>query len=266
MALDFPANPTNGQAYGNFIYSSSKEAWQAKPLSGAKTSTGDVPPTSPVNGDQWFNTSDGTLYIYVVDSDTSQWVEHRSEIARSQVGLVPLVPTSITVGSGTGTVYTNGAVTFSGVSSLSFNGIFSSAYKNYRLLATDITRDSGYGSLGLRLRSGTSDNTANSYYQYWTMKRLSGVSQDNTGGPSTSYTLVGFDNNTAYSWNFQGEINAPFSTRNTTISGQGFGADATSTYMVNSTVLHTVSSSFDGITFLPSGGTMSGTIKIYGYN
>ena len=80
MPLDFPATPTNGQQYQNWIYSTSKGAWQSKPLTPAKTLTSATPPSSPSNGDQWFNTNDGTLYIYLNDGNSSQWVEARSPI------------------------------------------------------------------------------------------------------------------------------------------------------------------------------------------
>jgi hypothetical protein len=80
MALDFPASPTDGQIYNNWIYSTAKSAWKAKPLTAIKTVTSDTPPESPSNGDQWFNTLDGTLYIYVTDIDSSQWVESRAPI------------------------------------------------------------------------------------------------------------------------------------------------------------------------------------------
>lgn len=79
-ALDFPASPTDGQVYGNWIWSSSKGAWQAKPMESAKTVTSDVPPANPADGDQWFSTVDGVLYVYVVDIDGGQWVESRSAI------------------------------------------------------------------------------------------------------------------------------------------------------------------------------------------
>lgn len=80
MPLDFPPSPTDGQVYANWIYSTPKGAWQAKPLVSAKTVTSDVPPSSPANGDQWFNTVDSTLYIYYTDVDGSQWVESRAPI------------------------------------------------------------------------------------------------------------------------------------------------------------------------------------------
>jgi hypothetical protein len=78
--LDFPTSPTDGQIYSNWIYSTAKGAWKAKPLTAIKTVTSDTPPASPSNGDQWFNTLDGTLYIYVTDIDSSQWVESRAPI------------------------------------------------------------------------------------------------------------------------------------------------------------------------------------------
>lgn len=80
MPLDFPSSPTNGQTYGNWIYSTSKGAWQAKPLTTEKTVVSATAPSSPSVGDQWFNSNDGTLYIYYNDGNTSQWVETRAPI------------------------------------------------------------------------------------------------------------------------------------------------------------------------------------------
>lgn len=82
MALDFPASPTNGQldSSGQWTYNSTKQAWQAVPLTQGKTVTSPTPPSSPQNGDQWFNTNDGTLYIYYTDANTSQWVESRAPV------------------------------------------------------------------------------------------------------------------------------------------------------------------------------------------
>jgi hypothetical protein len=223
MAIDFPASPTNGQTYGNYIYDTSIPGWRN------------------------------------VNSGEGLGLQLKS-------GLVPAVPTSLAVSGGSATVSASGLVTFTGVSGVSLNGVFTSAYKNYRLVVSDVNTASGNANFGLRMRNAGTDSAANSYYQYWTMKRLSGAAQDNTGGPNTFYTLFGFDANTTYSWNWYGDITTPQISRNTIVTGVGFGADATSTYNVVSTVLHAVTSSFDGISFLPTSGTMSGTVQIYGYN
>lgn len=79
-ALDFPASPTNGQVFGNWIYSTAKGAWQSKPLTPAKTVNSPTAPTSPADGDQWFNTNTGQLFIYFVDANGGQWVESRAPI------------------------------------------------------------------------------------------------------------------------------------------------------------------------------------------
>lgn len=183
-----------------------------------------------------------------------------------QGGLVPITPATITRTGGSHTA-DRGLITFSGaVTSISLNGVFSDAYKNYKLVVSDLNTGTGSASLMVRLRNSGTDNSDNSYYQLWTMKRLTGTFQDNTGGPATAYSLVGFDNNTAYSWNWSGDIIAPFATKNTCFSGQGMGTDASGIYMLNSVVVHTTASSFDSITFYPSTNNMRGTIQIFGYN
>lgn len=39
-----------------------------------KFTSGSNPPSEAYSGDEWFDTSTGTLYKYIVDEDTSQWV------------------------------------------------------------------------------------------------------------------------------------------------------------------------------------------------
>lgn len=82
MALDFPNTPADGDydSTGQWKYNATKVAWQAVPLTQAKTVTSATAPLSPQNGDQWFNITDGTLYIYYTDANSSQWVESRAPI------------------------------------------------------------------------------------------------------------------------------------------------------------------------------------------
>lgn len=42
---------------------------------GATVSTSDTPPGSPVDGDMWWNSAVGKLYVYYDDGSSSQWVE-----------------------------------------------------------------------------------------------------------------------------------------------------------------------------------------------
>lgn len=75
MALDFPSNPTDGQVYGSYIYSTSAGVWKAKPSSATVATTSQVPPSTANNGDIWIDTSDGIAYFYYDDGTSTQWVE-----------------------------------------------------------------------------------------------------------------------------------------------------------------------------------------------
>lgn len=67
MALNFPATPTDGQVYENYIWSESAGTWQSI----KKITTVSVSPTSPsglVNGQLWFNETDEKLYVFYNDA------------------------------------------------------------------------------------------------------------------------------------------------------------------------------------------------------
>lgn len=83
MALDFPANPVNGQTYDNWTYSSSKGAWQATPFTPSATIVSPTKPLTASDGTVWFNTTDGTIFIYFNDGNSYQWVEVQANSALS---------------------------------------------------------------------------------------------------------------------------------------------------------------------------------------
>lgn len=43
-------------------------------VGGASVTTSTTPPLEPENGDMWFDTTDGQVYVFYVDVDSSQWV------------------------------------------------------------------------------------------------------------------------------------------------------------------------------------------------
>jgi len=76
MALNFPNSPADGDLATlngtTFQYNAAKNLWD--PVTEELTTTSDTPPGSPSNGQTWFDTTTGTLYVYYDDGTSSQWV------------------------------------------------------------------------------------------------------------------------------------------------------------------------------------------------
>ena len=81
MAIQFPASPTNGQVYQGYYYDSTLLAWKASPVSAGPVAIADTAPSGAIHGDMWYNSLDGSSYIYVNDGTSSQWVEVHSNTA-----------------------------------------------------------------------------------------------------------------------------------------------------------------------------------------
>lgn len=192
------------------------------------------------------------------------------DTASNRGGLVQVVPTSIAVGSGSGSVDSNGNVTFSGASSISINGCFNSVYDNYKILF-NTTGLSTNLECRFRLRaSGTDASGANysggGFYNYSSGATVGGLNYNG----ATFYTFGGAGtilNSAAPSRNlFVVDMCRPFIASetmwNSFISNQdtaGFRA----TIQGN---LHDAGTSYDGFSIFTSTGNITGTIRVYGYN
>lgn len=78
-ALDFPSSPTDGQVYNNYVWSASKGAWQANPVTSEVAVISPTAPSNPKAGDIWYNSDDGCTYVYYYDGDSSQWVASKND-------------------------------------------------------------------------------------------------------------------------------------------------------------------------------------------
>ena len=75
MILDFPANPTDGQVFGSYVWSASVGAWKSREESAAPATVSPVPPTTANSGDIWVDSSDGVSYVYYDDGSSGQWIK-----------------------------------------------------------------------------------------------------------------------------------------------------------------------------------------------
>lgn len=84
--IDFPNSPINNQTVVvngvTYTYDSTKTRWNRTVnlasgggSGGASVTVGTTAPTSPSNGDLWFDSEDLLLYMYYADTDSNQWVQ-----------------------------------------------------------------------------------------------------------------------------------------------------------------------------------------------
>ena len=178
-------------------------------------------------------------------------------VNRNVGGLNLVIPTSVTGG----TLATNGAVTFSASSGVSVNGCFNTTYDNYRMVL-NITSKGTSANTNFRFRVGGTDNTASSYNwtaSYYLASNNFQSYRTTNGSLAQVFNSIGQDKEQASI-----EIYGPnlAATTAASISGSHGAGDIN----WNGSLGHSTSTQFDGFTIYPSTGTLTGTIRIYGYN
>ena len=160
----------------------------------------------------------------------------------------------------TGLVLLN-TTTFSSTSSVSIDNIFTSTYDNYKILLVGTA--STNGSCFMKFRTSGTDNTTSNYHNQMI------VANDTTLGGSrlSPYSYAYLANNFVTTEDTVCDINiySPKLSRSTTWFNNSFTSATVNAYLQIQSGRFNGSTSFDGVSLLPSSGTMTGTIKIYGY-
>jgi hypothetical protein len=197
----------------------------------------------------------------VLTADSAEATGLKWASSAGVAGLTPITPTSIAVGSGSASSAGNGQVTFTTVgTNLSLNGVFSSTYTNYLVVFS--STQSTTGTMSVRFRASGTDTSTNYYYNivdYYSNSAVVDLAQGN----GTSSILL-YDSNVIET-GFNLNILNPNASRKTLLSGQYENWQSTPRQQVGlSFGTQSDTTAFDGITFLPSGGTMTGTVSVYG--
>lgn len=154
--------------------------------------------------------------------------------------------------------------TFTASSAVSINSCFSSEYTNYKILMDVSCSATGIDML-MRMRASGADNTSANYYTH--------NSSDNMSNTTTGPKEI---TNASSSWTFRRsatsaagvvqpyllEVSGPSEARNTWVYSRfsdGGGYSNVGTHRQLSSDI------FDGLTFYPASGTISGRICVYGY-
>lgn len=205
----------------------------------------------------------------LADSASSAITADRSRIATleagSLAGMIPIVPTSVDKSGGTVSISTTGTVTFTGVSSLSLNNCFNNNFAHYLVVFT-ATNSSAACNFGFRLRSAGSDLSTSGYQSVSMRSRSDNSTVINAGADVNSIILSGGSTNAV---NLAGELKFynPKAAQYTYTAGQHQVAETATLLYAMTTASRTQNTNqYDGLTFYPSAGTITGTIAVYGWN
>ena len=185
----------------------------------------------------------------------------------SRAGLAKVIPSSVAVGSGTGSADSTGKVTFTSASSISLNNCFSSTYDNYRVMI-NINTNSADATVNLKMRKDGSDNSL--YYSYGRIivVRSGGSGTENGFDVTTGWAIGQVDGDApAHFFSATLDIQSPYLSQYTTMNQVGsFISTSTQIYGTAGGGTHGQQIQFDGMSIIPTAGNITGTLFVYGYN
>lgn len=206
------------------------------------TIVGTTVTTAQYQGLQFVYASTGTTWYSVAPNATAP-------------GLAIVTPTSIANSGGSASA-SGGAVTFTGVSSFSLNGVFSSTYDNY-IVQCHIAGSTGM-DVTCRMRAAGTDNSAGSYQYAQGLTQSAATGSQTTTGTSFLPTSNMGTASSPLEMNFY----RPFTAANTSFLSRGWRS--VDNYHSSTAGQHAVASSFDGFTLIASTGNITGVLRVYG--
>jgi hypothetical protein len=208
------------------------------------------------------------IFAYTAFTVANAYTKSETDgIAAAAAGLRMVVPTSVAVGSGTGSVDAIGNVTFSGATSISINGCFNSTYDNYKVILSISSVSGTNPYIHFRMRTSGTDNSSSIYTwnESTSNSNSTSIVTDYSNGGTAQWLLA--KANTGNMSNKIIEISNPFLTQVSAFSclSQSYNvvASNSSNSLIQGTT--TATTSFDGTSFYVTSGNLTGTLRIYGY-
>lgn len=194
-------------------------------------------------------------YTYLQDTNTTQF--WNGTAWQTTGGLNLVTPTSVANPGGTSSL-NGGALTFTTVNSISLNGVFTSAFDNYRMVWR--IDPSANVNTSLRLRASGSDITSADYDWARVSSTYGGVANQTGADNATSFGITSTGASTLVSLgssDFIGPNLAEPTGFSSTTSFEGSAGLYVGTFFANTVA--------DGFTITPGSGNISGSIRVYGY-
>jgi hypothetical protein len=173
--------------------------------------------------------------------------------------MVLIKPTSIAHSGTSASIGTNGQVTFTAVTSLSLNGVFSATYDNYVIVMRLSNPAAASINLGGRLRAAGTDATGSNYVHQYIFANGTSVTADRLTGTSAMVAnIYGTQRAGSYITVYGPNLSQPTAVRATPAS------DNLSASLADHAWTHSLSTAYDGITFIPDTSNITGAVQVYG--
>jgi len=212
-----------------------------------------MPGVTPIYGFPYPEPSDLVANYPALGQDLAEDIE---AVLPTLGGLSPIAPTTIANSGGSASLVGN-AVTFSGVTSISSNGVFTSTYTNYLVVYNGTA--SGSTQLTARYRAAGTDE-ASSVYLRGSLFVSTAAEAFDAGSGSSTVTQYGNVTSTGRT-NMVANI---FNPNTAATETNNFFQSNHNTYYAGWNRC-TATTAFDGISFIAFSGNFTGVIRFYGY-
>ena len=149
---------------------------------------------------------------------------------------------------------------FSTASAVTLDNVFTSAYQNYRVIAEFSKQTAAIMNFRLRAAGST---ISTSSYSWQRIRAFSGSLTESNQTDTALSNSLDLTNNSRAAWTY--EIQNPVAAVNTTMQNTLFSVYLGNASMEIQTLIETTASARDGFTLFPASGTITGTIRVYGY-
>jgi hypothetical protein len=159
----------------------------------------------------------------------------------------------------TGSIVYVGGTTFTTSSAVNVNNVFSATYANYMVVA-DYVGSAATAGMSMRFRVSGADNTTANY----NTQTLYGSGTTAAAVRATGQTSMNFtDSSTGGNFSTVNVIN-PFATAKSLVGGYGLYNSDAGVEVQQKMGVFTATTSFTGFSLIPSTGTVTGTVRVYG--
>jgi len=192
--------------------------------------------------------------------DTAGWyLEDRAG------GLIPVRPSSVVIATGSGSANSLGVVSFSGATAISLNNVFTDKFTNYRVIL-NITNVSVGGAIRFRYRASGTDASTSNYFMGGIYGRHGGsYGPYNADADSSGYVVELAATGLTYGHSAI-DVMSPQKAIRSTATFNALGVLAAQVTSISAGFLFDIATQFDGFTLIPTAGTVSGSIQVFGYN